>query len=183
MEIKNIILAKYFELSDRSKYDYVLRYYTDSQDVFNLGDFTKLQFENVKDLQYKFTKGVNIKDVIDFISNEKDMDIKEIGSIKFMEFAKSYNYIKKQVDFINILEENSLAGTTTPEAEQADVARFDKFGYLIQLDKLANGDITKYPEVKSLIYIDCFTKLLLEKEREEFNQELNKIQSRKHGKV
>lgn len=183
MEIENIIIAKYFELQDRKTYDYIINYSTDSKDLFNIGDFTNLTFGVVKDMQYKFNKGIGIKSILEFISNHTEQELSEIGKTNFMDFVKAFNYIKKQIEFINTIEENSLVGVMDADAEQAGVDRFDKYGYWIQIDKLAGGDPLKYEAVKNLTYLDCHTKLYYEVEKEDYNSTLNKIRNRKHGKV
>jgi len=76
-----------------------------------------------------------------------------------------------------------LTGAVDADAEQAEVERFDKFGYWIQIDKLAGGDPLKYEGVMNLTYQDCFTKLYYEVEKADYQETLNKIKSRKNGKV
>lgn len=183
MILNNIKLSQYFELSDRSEYDYLITYHTDSKDIFSIGDITQLPFGDVKEIQYKFNKGVTIKDIIEFISKCTSKKIKEIGSINILEFVQINNYIKKQVEFINTIEENGLISPVDADAEQAGVDRFNKFGYWIQIDKLAGGDPLKYDKVKSLTYMDCFTKLKYEVEKDDYLSTLRKIKTRKNGKV
>lgn len=175
MEIKNITIAEYLTIEDRAIYDALFKYAEDSKDIFSIGDFTLLTFGQIKELQYKYSKGVTIKDIIEFISLVKSIEFKVIGQTRILDFIKANNFIKKQIEFINSIEENALVGSVSADEERADIVRFNKFGYLIQVDKLSGGDITKYETIKSITYMDCFTKLYLDKERIEFNKDLNRI--------
>lgn len=183
MELKNIAIYQYFELADQSEYDYLLKYCTDSKDVFSIGDFTALSFGIVKDLQYKFSRGLMVKEIIDAFCEIKAIELKDFAKTKWFDFVKACNHLKKQIEFINSIEDSALTSGGDARLEEAGIDRFNKFGYVIQVDKLAGGDVTKYEQVKNLPYSDCFAKLYLEKERDEFNEAYRKILNRQHGKV
>ena len=183
MEIKNITIAEYTTIEDRSLYDALLRYATDSKDIFTIGDFTQLAFGIVKELQYKYSKGVTIKDILEFISEIKKIDMVELGKLTILEYIKINNFIRKQIEFINSIEENALVGSIDNDEQEADIERFNKFGYLNQINSLAGGDITKYELIKNTVYIDCFTKMYLDKEQNDYRETLNKIRTRRNGKV
>jgi len=183
MELKNILIHEYFTTADRQPYDYLFKYSESSKDVFKLGDLINRPFGAVKDFQFKMNQGITISDLIDFIVLLTGQTIKQVCNYKITDLIHCNGYVKNQIEFINSLEETNLISPYDPIADEADVSRFNKFGYIVQLDSLAGGDLTKYEGIRAMPYIDCFTKLLLEKERAEFMEQVNKIRTKRYGKV
>ena len=59
-----------------------------------------------------------------------------------------------------------------PEQIRAGVDRFEKYGSFTTMDVLAQGDPLKYGDVLNLNYETVFVKLLLEKDRADFERNL-----------
>ena len=148
---------------------------TKPRDVYNIGRLTKRSFYDVKELQrllydpdgfYK-----SIKFVLDLI-NVKNPDL--------FEFFAFFNYCKLEIEKVTEMETNGLSYNPSADEERAGIDRFNKFGYLTAIDSLAGGDVLKWPEIRNMEYEAAFSKLMLDKERSDFDRELFRVQSRKH---
>ena len=147
---------------------------TKARDVFNTGEVVNMTFYTVKELQRLFNSD-SLPELIKFILSlikESDPDV--------FDFFAQYNYLREQIDSINEVEGRMLAYSPTAEEEAAGLERFSKFGYFPQIDSLAQGKPWRYEEVKRLPYETAFTKLLLDKEKSDFDKEMYKIMSRKN---
>lgn len=148
---------------------------TRPRDVYNIGKLTGRTFYEVKELQRLlydengFTQA--IKFVLD-LSGKKDPEI--------FEFFAFFNYCKAEIERITEMESNALAYTPTTDEERAGIDRFNKFGYLTAIDSLAGGNVLKWAEIRNIEYETAFTKLMIDKEKSEFDKALFKIQSSKH---
>ena len=173
MELKDIFVKNYLFHPNRSEYDALLQYSTASKDIANLGDLINCEFGFVKQLQYSVSKGFNIDGLVEYFPQVN------IYELKFSQFVQLINWIKNQLEFINKLESDNLSYQPDGKEEAAGIDDFNKFGYLVQIDSLAGGDITKYEQVKKTKYMDCFTKLLMNKTTFDYTKRLNKL----YGKV
>ena len=93
---------------------------------------------------------------------------------KFFDICKARRFIEVQLDRISKLEAQ-LYCQVTPIDEAAGIDKLAKFGRMIQIDALAGGDPLKYDAVENLPYEIGFAKLLLDKEREEYQVEKNRL--------
>lgn len=178
MEIENITFIEYVNLKDKSLYNYASNFsrkLNQPKDLFNVGKFSKLTFGQVKDAQYSFNSGVHFENLIKFTCYLKK--IKEIDFCKkrFFDICKYRRFIELELD--NIYKaEKELYYESSAKDESAGIDKLSKFGVIIQIDQLANGDVTKYEQVKKQPYALCFNKLLMNKEIElyKFNKHKQK---------
>lgn len=176
MKLKDITLIEFTELDDKTRYVYASkysRYLNEPEDLFNIGDITKLSFGTVKDLQYTFPNVVGIYELLNFVSEFKNISPKKLGQYSFFSWCRFRRFIEVGLETITTLELN-LAYETSMEDESDGINSLSKFGVMIQIDKLALGDIRRYDEIRNMPYDTCFTKLLMDKEIEEYKQSLIK---------
>ena len=176
-EIDNISFKQYLELEDKYTYNYVATYspvLNTAKDVFKIGPFNELTFGQVKDAQYKFEKGVGFENMLNFVAELLKVNIKTLAKNKFFDICKARRFIEVQLDRISKLEAQ-LYCQVTPIDEAAGIDKLAKFGRMIQIDALAGGDPLKYDAVENLPYEIGFAKLLLDKEREEYQVEKNRL--------
>lgn len=178
-KIDNISFKTYLELSDKSEYDYILRYSNKLKkglDLFNYGEFIDLSFGFVKDMQETMnTTGLSWQHFIEIISKEKGLTLESIALIPLFDLQQARSYFREQVEFINELETKGLGHMATAQQEAAGIDIFNKYRSFIQLDKLAGGDPTKYKAIEQLDYMTCFTKLKLEADKDTFNERLTNL--------
>jgi hypothetical protein len=56
------------------------------------------------------------------------------------------------------------------------VGGFERFGYMPEVDSLAQGDVRRYDEIEALPYEMCFAKLLYSKVCKDYEREVNKFE-------
>ena len=57
--------------------------------------------------------------------------------------------------------------------------RMQKFGVLNTIDALAKEDVLRWVEIEKLPYMTVFTKLMMDKEKNDIQKELNEILKKK----
>ena len=62
---------------------------------------------------------------------------------------------------------------------RAGVDRFKKFGSFATMDRLAEGDVLKYSDILNVSYSTVFAKLLLDKNKAEYEKKLRSVMSKK----
>lgn len=177
MEIYNITFRQYIELEDKSLYNYALKYsrkLNEPLDLFEIGEFTKLKFGQVKDLQHNFSNGINWENLITFVTDLKKISPEKIAGHKFFDMCKFFRYISEQLSGLNDLEQNLYTRISSKD-ESAGIDNLSKFGVMIQIDRLAKGDLLKYDAIRDLPYSLCFTKMLMDKEINDFEIAKNKL--------
>jgi len=174
--VKDISFREYVELEDHSQYNYYLRYgKIEAEDVFMIGSFLEQTFGFVKDMQFYCSQGLTWEDFFSSISTVIDKTEKELSNISLFTLQKVRLYCIEEITKINEIESNFLGHTPTVEEEQADISRFSSYGAFIQFDQLAGGDILKFKRIEKLKYNFCFTKLKLEADRSNYQQDYNNI--------
>ena len=176
-EIEIISMLDYINLQDKSLYNYVSNYSSklnEPKDVFKFDSLKNKTFGEVKDIQYFFQKGINWMDLINFVETYCEIDAKESVKTGFFEWCQFRRYIESELDGIYKIE-MLLNYQSTGKDESAGIDKLAKYGVLIQIDQLALNDITKRKEVRAINYMEAFTKLLKDKEIDEYTQQLNKI--------
>jgi hypothetical protein len=184
MIIENISFKEYSEADEerREKYDYYIKYCKQGgRDIFRLGQFEDQSFGTVKDFQ-AFLNGAGLDWITFFnmISKLTGIHLKKIAEYSIFRLQEARLYIKNEIDRINLLESENLGHVSMPMEAAAGVEVFQKYGAFLQIDTLAGGDPTKYEQIKALNYSICFTKLLLEKDRNEYFDRYSKLSIKKH---
>ncbi len=178
--IKNIPFYQYWELpeKERERYDYVIKYSVKLKtnvDIFGFGDLTGCSFKFVKDLQSEFEDGVSWESFLKLITEETGETMQDIAKNGIFDLCMGINHIRQSVIEINVMESENLGHASTTNEEAAGIDRFNKYGSFLQYDSLTGGDITKIKQVEKIKYSICYAKLLLEKDRNEFQEAFNKL--------
>lgn len=167
MKLKNITYNEYKELSaeKQGQYNFAIMYAKEceSQDPINFGLLYKKTFGEVKDIQAIVTKE-NIFDSV-YCYFEKSF-----VSLGLFQYAAFFHYICEQIELICNIEKKALEVELDQASIDAGVEVFEKFGSLLQIDKLAGGDVAKYDNVRALPYEYCLTKLALNATEYNFNK-------------
>jgi hypothetical protein len=177
IELEDISFRKYAELKDKSVYNYAAMYsrvLNTSKDIFDIGEFNKLTFGQVKDAQTAFANGVYWLKLLNFVSEIKSISVKKIAKYKFFELCKFRRYVEEQLDKIQRIESKMYYEVTGID-KAAGIDKLTQFGVVIQIDKLAGGDVMKWELVKQLPYAIGFMKLYMDKTVDEVNMEKNRI--------
>lgn len=185
LNLPEITLLQYINLESdqlKSDYDFFVKYSkkcNTAKDLFDFGEVTEWTFEQVKDLQYIFEKEYTYTDICEYISKRIEKNIDKITSLSLVEFWQLNTFLKESIEKINEIEKSVFDYKPSNDEIEAGCETFSKFGTLLQFDQLAGGCIEKYDLIGKLKYSLCFSKLVLEKERSEFNERLFTIRNRK----
>lgn len=183
--LDNITLREYLQLTEyeeRFNYDFVLKHakiFKQPIDVFDVGDFTELEFGLIKDLQHDLSDGITWVKLIEYIRKLTDKKEEELGKYKLLDLSQFASYIRKEIERINEIEMTLLTSPPDEDEKQAGINDFSKFGSYTQLRRLANGDLTKLEGIKKIKYSICLMELLYLKTDSEFKNALIRIRSRK----
>jgi len=183
MKIKkaNISFIEYVSLKDRSEYDYLLKYGgLKADDYFNLGDFLNLEFGFIKDMQEHLNyTGLDWQTYLEEISKHTRKDLKKLANIGIFDLYQSRLYLRQEIERITKLESSNLGHKASIEEEQAGIEVFDKYRSFLQFDHLTKGNIIKINDIRKIKYSICFTKLMLDADRSEFDNKLFNIRNKK----
>jgi len=188
MRIENIPVKDYIYLSEvrRADYDFAIKYgYFDEQkDIFRVGELTKRNFGFVKDLQQLYEGadkgGVEFfNELNNILVDELDITLEGIYNTSVFEY---FNFLKFMSDSVaRVFKiERSLIVYDDGDPLKPDSKRFEKYGYMIQIDSLADGRVLDYDKVRELPYEIAFGKMMYEKDKVEYNNEYRENVKRKN---
>ena len=178
IELDDITLKEYFELEDKTEYEFALKY-AKPLDVFNVGDFTEFEFGFIKELQQDMNEGLTWINLIEYLERLMKKDKKQIVNYKFWTIARFKSYIEAEIERITEIENELLSYVPDAIEVQAGIEAFNKFGYYGQLRKLAKEDVTKLKEIEKTKYSICLTELYYQKTSDEYQNEYNRIKYKK----
>jgi len=118
--------------------------------------------------------------IIKIISMVQGIKKKEVYELEILEFFGLVNSVKEQIKVIVDNEINHLSDSI-PNLKWEAVRgseRLQKFGIYNTLDNLSGGDILKYKSIMKLNYADVFVKLLMDKTKNELNNEMSKTKTK-----
>jgi len=170
MQIENLSLVDFFSLDNEKRIEYQTYYEYINYEI----DCKQWSYGDVKECQYMLSKGVTYQNIMDIAS----LHLKEpILSYPAHLVFGVFNGILKSINEISEIENNANGHIPTSEELIAseEVGGFEVFGYLPELDRLANGDILKYEEIKKLKWEDCFSKLTYELRQAKYGQKINEL--------
>lgn len=183
MKLKNLTFNEYFELEDKSEFDFAIKYdkkhFNIPIDIFEIGDFTELSFKIIKDMQYYIETGLQWIHVFELIETTKGINQKDLGKILLVDLCKFKSYLIEEIYRINKIESISLAHTTTADEENAGLDDFRDLGSYLQFKSLANDDITKIEAIGKMKYTKCLLELVARKQIKDYQTAYMKIKSRK----
>lgn len=183
IELENLTLKDYFELEDKSEFDFAIKYgYTFNKgiDVFEIGDITYLTFKQVKDLQDSYYNGINWMDILELINQVKGTPIKQLAKNNLVDMCQFKSYLVLEIERVNEIESLTLGHEPDSDQKEAGIEELSVLGVFWQYDELTNGDITKMETVEDLKYTNCFLKLVANKRAAEFKDRLFEIKTKKY---
>jgi hypothetical protein len=184
IELKNISVKEYFELNTelKSQYDFAIKYakfFQDSRDIFETGDFTQKEFGFIKDLQQVDWDKVDWEYFLDLIHEITGKEIKHIAAYSLLEVLQFKNYIFSEVVRINRIENELLSHSPTSDEKNAGIEKFEVFGSYPQIRQIATTFNITIDEARKIKYTDCLTELYYQKTTSDFQNAMNKIISNK----
>jgi len=181
MRLVDISYNEYFLLSEeqRKDYNFALKYNNTCVDPFAIGDITARSFKFVKDSQEFCSNEFTFVNYIEFISDNLQMEIEKVKENSIFALYQSLNYFVEQVKIVNRLESENLSHAPNDKEVEAGISVFSKYKSFPQFDNLARELRLTYEEVGKLDYNICYTKMLYDKERHEFNS--NMMKQKQHG--
>lgn len=203
MKIKTeITLLDYYNSEDKSEVNLYLRSAKlNPADILKFGSlYNNGSFQFVKDIQMLCNSCLGdldgfllvLKEMLNSITEEKDIDLKKIYKYSIFHIYQQFLFFHEEIHKvssydnegnlinsagINELEINGLGGSVSDEDKMAGIDVFAKYGSFILLDKLTDGKLEMHDIYKKMPYSRCFTKLLLDKDRNDF--ERRKIDNKK----
>jgi hypothetical protein len=180
IELINISFKEYFYLDDRSEYDYAIRYaykFNQGIDNFGFGDFMKLSFGLVKDLQYDLQNGLTWEQIIDYMILIKNV---EYGGNTLLEMCQQRQYMVNEIERISKVEAIALSHESTDEEVRAGIEDFEPLGNYLQFRQLAITFSKSIDEVRAWPYELCFTELVAQKKLNDYEKRYTKIILERH---
>ena len=135
---------------------------------------SKWSFGKVREVQILFAKEATHQTVIDIVKMTSKLT--EYSDVSIV--LKQFFSVKKEIDQITINERNTLSHMPSAKeyAASMSVGGFERFGYMPEVDSLAQGDVRRYDEIEALPYEVCFAKLLYSKVCKDYEREINKFE-------
>ena len=184
IELEDITLREYFELEDKTKYDFAMKYtksiFNEPLDLFNSGDFTELSFGLIKDLQFDLSQGLTWVKLIDYIEKISGKTAKQIAGYKLTVISRYRAYIESEINRINEIESELLSYQPTSDEQNAGIEDFNKFGSYGQQRKLATTFMKSPEEIRQWKYDLCLLELYYQKTNYDFQDRLFKIRNKKY---
>lgn len=183
IHIENISFAEYVDHKDKRDFDYYIRFGKfEPVDKLDIGPFDSSDFGFVKDCQDALNYGGMTWEIyFGILSSKLNKSIADIVSLPLFDLHQTRLYIRSQVEMINKIEADNLGHQATSEEERAGIDMFKKYRAFCQFDKL----MTCWPqytlaEIRALPYSFCFTKLMYEADKNEFDRRLRDIYNQKN---
>jgi len=171
IELKNITFVEYFELEDKSEYDFAINFaysFNKPVDHFGVGDLMKQSFGIVKDIQYDLTQGLTWEQFFEYL--KKMGEDKAPHKKQLLTLCQQRSYIIKEIESIVSVEEIELAYASTEDDDNAGIGNFEGLGIYLQIRSLTGGDVTKNKAVLEMPYEDCFLELVTRKRIYDFEE-------------
>lgn len=99
----------------------------------------------------------------------------EQKQLKLTEYFPALNFIINGVEQIVKMEANRLSSTPKDELLACGIERMNAYGDLVTIDTLAGGDILKWSQVEAMPWRYIFTKLCMEKDRAEIQDNVDEL--------
>ncbi|MEW5675554.1 hypothetical protein ABGT15_04515 [Flavobacterium enshiense] len=140
----------------------------------------ELTFADVTNIRNYFNEAT-IHGVIESVKLVSGLSEREILELRITQFYGIINFMKEDLIQLANMEINELSDDSFDMNLESVNAkgRMARFGVLNTIDSLAKEDILRWEEIEKLPYMTVFTKLLMDKEKNDIQRELAEIQKRK----
>lgn len=127
----------------------------------------------------KLLQDMTLKDQLEVVSKVYGIQVETLATIHVTTFFSMFNYVVKEVKQIMKNEEMYLKGDIEADMMQAGVDKLNQFGILATVDTLAGNDVLKWEEVLEQRYSRVFTKMFMNKVRNDIEKKYIEIKKRK----
>ena len=182
MIIENITFRQYLELENRADYDFFIKYSikcNTAQDIFNIGDFTKLTFEIVKDLQYDLANDFTWMQLFEYIYRIKEIPIKKLGKYELISLCQARKYMIDEIKRITEIENIALAYIPDDKEIRAGIEKLASINTYLQFRTIAQSLNLTIQQVKNLKYEEAFLELVTQNMLADYEKKLIEIKSEK----
>ncbi len=175
--LDRISLLDYFQLDDRSEYDFWMKYSfeCEAKDVFKVGDFMKLPFGFIKNQQYELSKGMPWEKILEAFEILTRKTIKELVIMPLEIICQFKNYYIDEMNKINMIESETLCHEPDEKELKAGIDRFNVLGIYLQIESLAGNDVLKIEAVKKLPYETCYLWLYSQSLKAEYQKDYLRV--------
>lgn len=181
MRVVDSTLGEYVSGINREETDFVLRYGDfEPLDLFEIGDIFDQSFGFVKDAQEWLNYSeADWEKYVELLKEHNFTDDTKLAGLSVIKLRRSILYLVERIEVVNKIESENLGSSPSADEIRAGVDVFKKYRSFMQLDSLAKGKVWEYDTVRRQEYGVCYTKLMLEADRSEFNEKLLKIRTKK----
>ena len=140
----------------------------------------ELLFGEVNEIRMLFDEGT-ISSIIEAVAILTNMPVDTVNCFTIVDFYSIYNCIEFNIEQLSNMEENELVtDNSDPHWEMVRAGeRMARFGILNQVNSLAGGDITKWESIMNMPYMTVFTKLRMDKEQAQIQNDLDALRKNK----
>lgn len=161
----------------------IYKWYKNQPKTIQIKPIKELSFGEVSNIKDNFNEG-SIQGIFEAITLITGLKDKHIIGFTILEFYGIISNIKSELIELANLEMDNLADDTFDVNVDAVNAkqRMTRFGVLNVIDSLAKEDILKWTEIEKLPYLTVYTKLLMDKTKNDIQAEIAELQRRKQPK-
>lgn len=193
MKLERLTLGQVLQLSDSTDYFTVAKFLL-PKNIFKIKPLEEQTFGLIKEMQQA---GEQPDKMVDFFVrlrkdepipelvidgnkatterlSREDEDIARVMALDFLNFFHQWHWITNHLRVITKRESDFLGHEPTPKEEQAGIENLYKYGAFATIDILAGGDPLRYEAIEAIDYLVIFTKLRMEKERADYQINLNR---------
>ena len=181
-KLKNIPFWKYFTLTDKSTYDYAMKFsYTFKKvyDALNVGDLTEKEFGMVKELQNEFSQELTWPKLIELSSRLLNITQKQFAKYGIIEICQHTNYLRAEIERINEIETQLLTTVTDNDDLTAGIERFAKYKAYPQIRQIATTFNILPEQAEKMRYDVALIELAYQKDYNEYESELMRLKRNK----
>lgn len=149
------------------------------RNIYKANDIIDWKYGDVKEMQGYFSVAMSLDEIPQVLSLSCSKTVSQLEKAYWINVFEYYNYIKAEVLRTVKLEETDLS--YEPEADElaAGIERYNQFGIVVSIDRIAGGDVTKWEAITEMPYRMIHTKLKLLKIDTEYQKALTRIKMNK----
>lgn len=169
-EIENITLQEMFLLpNDKLISYYRLLRFLNTKNIYNnikIDSILMLPFKDIVQIK-KLAAVQTYQSITAMFEGVFNISSKKQARIKILDYFPCLNFILNGIEQINELEATRLASEPKEDLIIAGVEILNQYGVLTTIDALAGGDILKWREIECMPWQLVFTKLCMDKDKAE----------------
>jgi len=150
-----------------------------SRNVYETDDIIDWKYGDVKEMQDHFSVAMSLDEIPMVLSLSCSKTAEQLEKAYWVDVFEYYNYIKAEVLRTVKLEEADLSYEPDVDELGAGIERYNQFGILVSIDRIAGGDVTKWETITEMPYRIVHSKLKLSKVDTEYQNALTKIKMNK----